>query len=53
MIIVLNDKKRREKELTALSYGAGEDCYVYNGLREEQTNQLLTKLNLQPHEKHE
>ena len=51
MTIVLNDKKRGEKELTALSYGAGEDCYVYHGLREEQSNHLLIKLNLHNHKK--
>ena len=36
-------------ELTALSCGAGEDCYEYHGLREEETNQLLKKVNLQTH----
>ena len=32
---------QREEELTALSCGAGEDCYEYHGLQEELTNQLL------------
>ena len=40
-------RKQREEELIALSCGAGEDCYEYHGLQEEQTNQLLNKLKLQ------
>ena len=35
-----------EEELTALSCGAGEDCYEYRGLQDELTNQLLDKLKL-------
>ncbi len=39
-------EKQREEELTALSCGAGEDCYKYHGLQDELTNQLLKKLKL-------
>ena len=37
---------QREEELTALSCGAGEDCYEYHGLPDELTNRLLKKLKL-------
>ena len=45
-------QKQREEELTALSCGAGEDCYEYHGLQEEQINQLLKKLMLATHYHH-
>ena len=38
-------EKQREEELTALSCGAGEDCYEYHRMQDELTNQLLKKLN--------
>ena len=40
-------KKQREEELTYLSCGAGEDCYEYQGLQDELTNQLLNTLKLE------
>ena len=36
-------EKQREEKLTALSCGAGENNYEYNGLQEEQNKSVIAE----------